>query len=579
MDHQQNVPSEDLLVVAAEAAAEAGDAQAVLRVFSQARQSLQSAGTFRRWVLVLAEAGLLEEAALLLKQGVACCETADAAKELACALGFPGGVAGEGSVPGREVPVPGQAADEEDSFLEFEPGSREESDSGVVATKEVELFLYWFGGRRDVYARQWYDERKGRGGYWPVREQLTPWLVAQHLQCRLTLGQYLLHPDNTASFAVLDLDPAPAALEATFVEGEGEAAPLAPALVQLCRRLLDAAAGLGLRAYPEVTGGFGLHLWLFFAPRLAGVRARALLRELLFRAGPQPPEVAVELFPKQERLSGKGLGNLVKLPLGLHQATLRKSYFLDDQMEPIADNLRALESLSASSPQAIEAALARRIIPLGEAPRKSRDNMKGGTIPSAPSPLALAEALHSIPTESVPGASEQVIGGCVVLRRIVSKAYEEHRLAPDEARALVYTLGLLGKENLFLGEVFAQAGVGTAELERVRHGRQAPMGCKRLRAMFGESCSCLLLRGCDAYATPVLHALREPPKKRPPRFAPWGEIEEVALEEKALSVERVFERLDRIEGVLAELAKRDRVPGATTGIRDDAKGEPDERRR
>lgn len=37
----------------------------------------------------------------------------------------------------------------------------------------------------------------------------------------------------------------------------------------------------------------------------------------------------MEVFPKQVQLTGKGLGNLVKLPLGIHRLTGKRSYFIE----------------------------------------------------------------------------------------------------------------------------------------------------------------------------------------------------------------------------------------------------------
>jgi hypothetical protein len=224
-----------------------------------------------------------------------------------------------------------------------------------------------------VHARQWHDARRDRSGYWPVREPLTARVVEEHLLRRLTIGQYVLHPDSTVSFAVLDLDPTAAALEQMRLASGGDGGLGLPALVDYAARLAAVAERLGLSATVEDTGGSGLHVWLLFAPRVPAAAARAALRELLWRAGPQPPAVSVELFPKQERLTGKGLGNLIKLPLGIHQVTLRPSRFLDAHMEPV-DDAGALAALRSCDPAAVESLLASRVVPLrapttDEAPR------------------------------------------------------------------------------------------------------------------------------------------------------------------------------------------------------------------
>ncbi|MBF0531108.1 MAG: DNA primase, partial [Deltaproteobacteria bacterium] len=56
----------------------------------------------------------------------------------------------------------------------------------------------------------------------------------------------------------------------------------------------------------------------------------------------------LEIFPKQDQLTGKGLGNLVKLPLGVHRATGKPSYFIEC---PDRNARAQLEFLTKVKPQ------------------------------------------------------------------------------------------------------------------------------------------------------------------------------------------------------------------------------------
>jgi len=253
------------------------------------------------------------------------------------------------------------------------------------------------GDRGDVYARQWYDARRDQSGYWPVRQPLTARVLELHLLGRVTLGQYVLHPDNTVSFAALDFDPTAAAVEQMRLTNEADGAlGLAP-LVEYVQRIIVVAERAGLAVIAEDTGGVGLHLWCCFAPRIPAERARALLRELLWRAGPQPPAVAVEVFPKQDRLAGKGFGNLIKLPLGLHQVTMRPSRFLDASLQPILA-AEALARVRPCDPVAVDALLASRVVSLPIAGREPAASaaLPAPAPPTGPTPRALAEALANI---------------------------------------------------------------------------------------------------------------------------------------------------------------------------------------
>ncbi len=450
----------------------------------------------------------------------------------------------------------GAPAEECDDVLDFEPGSRTAPATPTATSGVVAAFLRWFGGRRDVYARQWYDARRDRSGYWPVREPLTERVVEQHLLGRITLGQYVLYPDNTVSFAALDLDPTAEALEQIRLASDGEGALSSTALVDYARRILAAAQGLQLPLFAEETGGAGLHLWLFFAPRLPAERARAVLRELLWRAGAQPPAVAVELFPKQDRLSGKGLGNLIKLPLGVHQATLRPSRLLDHALQPRPPD-EALADLQVCDPAILDAVTAKRVVPLPQARAAAAKPVAPLHIPHGPTPRVLAEALAAIPAgREAEAAADRILAGCSIVRELARRAHEESALSADAARALLYSVGLVGRDNERIESIFANAGISRKELDRVRRGLQGPVGCKKLRERFASvGCRCTCPEPPPGgYATPALFAFREPPEpRRPP--PPEPATGEIAADPSDASLVEIHQRLAEIEGALAQLRR------------------------
>lgn len=514
------------LLALAERAADAASYERVLELYAAAREAGIAGADVLGWARLLREAGYFDEAARLAPP------------------------------PNREDEPDGSPNDD---VLDFEPGGREVT-RPLVPEERVQIFARWFSGRGDLYARQWFDARRDRSGYWPVREPLSAAVIEQHLLGRVTVGQYVLHPDNTVSFAALDLDPTAAALEELRLENEGEGPLRLEAMREYAARLRSTAAQMGLAPYLEDTGGVGLHLWLLFVPRLPADRARSVLRDILWRAGPQPPAVAVELFPKQDQLGGKGLGNLIKLPLGAHQATLRRSVFLDDHLQPLDDG-EALAALRPCDPHAVAAVLARRVVDLAAAraaTTKSEALPPAPSPPTGPTPRALAEALAAIaPGRDTKQATDRLVAGCSVVREIARRAAEERFLTPDAARALLYTVGLIGRENPHIEAMFAQAGVSRKELERVRLGLQGPIGCRRLRELFpsfADGCRCPAPpRG--GYATPALFALNQAPAldRRPPP-SPIG-AEFIVPDGMSGDLER---RLARVEQLLEQLASQER---------------------
>src|SRR5439155_13903136 len=119
--------------------------------------------------------------------------------------------------------------------------------------------------------------------------------------------------------------------------------------------------------------------------------------------------------------------SLVKLPLGLHQATLRRCALLDDRLQPIAGAAEALVRIAAAPSDAVDAVLGRRVLPL---PAPQLDPAGPVPLPPGGSARSLAEALRAIePGREERDACERILAGCGILAALVKKAFEEHRLS------------------------------------------------------------------------------------------------------------------------------------------------------
>lgn len=506
-----------------------GDVNEVLRALADAAVDDDDARA--RWALMLLEAGEIERAA-----------------ELAEKLSPRERAKLEPLLEVDRVPLRTEEDDEEDALdaIELRPVRGGAEDAAVVRE-----FLRFFGGRRDLYAQQWHDARRGRSGYRPVREPLTEAVARAHLAGRRTIGQYLLWPDDTVSFAVIDLDLSRSA-KAELEAGHGEGSALRhPALRAYTSRTIEHARRLHVPLFAEDSGSRGVHLWLFFEPRRPARAARALLARIVEAAGAPPADVGVEIFPKQERAGQRGLSSLVKLPLGVHQATMRPCLLLDDALEPIEDPSAALARLRPVSPEHADAILSRRLFAL-PSPTPFE---KAPDLPKHGSPRSLAKALRDVPDgRPAREAAERMLESCAVLRELANRAYRPEGLRPDEARALIYSVGLVGKTPALAVEILAAAQVPMRELHRVRGGLPSPVGCRRLRELRVAEC-----RGCprgaaaQPYPTPAVFAVGAVPCE-PPRhakFAAWLEpatgLEPDALEDLASKLETLEQRLERIE--------------------------------
>lgn len=448
-----------------------------------------------------------------------------------------------------EAPEDDDDLDDDPDTLDVRP--LEEADPDDLL---VDRFLRFFGGRRDLHARQWHDERRGRSGYRPVREPLTKDVARDHLRGRITLGQYLLGPDGRVPFAVLDLDLKSEATERLRTTHGDDADPLRhDGLRAYLHRLRVASSDLGLASFPAASGGRGAHLWFFFDPPRPARAARQMLKAVVTAAGGPPPELDLELFPKQVASGPRGLSSLVKLPLGIHRRTLRPCPLLDDALQPIEDPISALARLRPVDPSLLDALLggAVRAFP---APELAEPPGALPPLPDDPTPRSLGEALRATRDEpSARLALERMLSGCGVLADLVDRAYRLRRLSPDEARAIGYSVGLLGDGKL-AEEVLVAGHASLKELHRARRGIPSPVGCRRLAALSPERCThCPALRDQPPYPTPLLYALGPiaPAPRRTTKHAAHldadEQVVEGALDGIGSALRRIEERLGRLE--------------------------------
>lgn len=417
----------------------------------------------------------------------------------------------------------------------------------------LERFARWFGGRRDLYAQQWYSRERRRGGYRPVREPLTHDVIRSHLSGRRTIGQYLLDSRGRVTFAVLDLDVDADAL-ADMQMRTGKDEPLRhPPLLDYLKKVLDSAARLGIPMFPAASGGRGAHAWMFFdGPRPAS-SARSLLQQILSLAGPPPSTLSVEAFPKQEALGPRGLSSLVKLPLGLHQRTLRPAALLDDDLRPIEDPKAAMERLEAVPDATVDALVGRRVVPLPAPEGLPKERLP--ILPVTHQSTQLGPALAQISAGSEErAAADLILDRCAVLNAIVRSAFESRALPPDEARAITYSLGLISSDPSRARETLIAAGSTLKELDRVRKGTASPVGCRKLQRLRpGVTC-----RGCPSgeaalpYPSPCSAAVSVEPFA-PPRHAQFSAYLMPDEQVVQTAQEKLLEKLERLERRLVEL--------------------------
>jgi len=226
------------------------------------------------------------------------------------------------------------------------------------SSEHTTLIKSLFQGRQDVYAVRW--EKDGKSGYMPAykvdwsdynkhkaaggsfkdykKKEYLPFgdeVINNHLSGKETVGVYPLLEDNTSYFIAADFD------EENWKESILK-------LHQTCLKF-------EIPAYIERSrSGNGGHLWIFFEENLPAEQSRKLMFELLREATiishfEKEPSFD-RLFPNQDFHSGKGLGNLIALPLNGKATQNGNSIFLDTEtFEPYNNQFETIASFKKLS--------------------------------------------------------------------------------------------------------------------------------------------------------------------------------------------------------------------------------------
>ncbi|MGH8236095.1 MAG: TOTE conflict system archaeo-eukaryotic primase domain-containing protein [Steroidobacteraceae bacterium] len=237
------------------------------------------------------------------------------------------------------------------------------------AEAKIRLFRSLFRGREDIYARRFESRKTGKAGYAPacanewvrgvcekprvkcaecphrrflaLTEDVTRW----HLSGFDVGGQpfvagiYPLLPDETCWFLAIDFD------KSNWRED-------AVACLETCRHL-NLPASL-----ERSRSGSGAHLWFFFEEPVAAALARRLGSHVLTETMEQRPQLGLDsydrLFPNQDTMPQGGFGNLIAMPLQKGPRDRGNSVFLDDDLEPWADQWAYLARLHRLSRDQVE---------------------------------------------------------------------------------------------------------------------------------------------------------------------------------------------------------------------------------
>ncbi len=351
--------------------------------------------------------------------------------------------------------------------------------------ERIHRFMQLFSGREDCFARQWVDKKESKQGYVPVRQPLTPGDVETHLSGRMTFGIYLMMADGRVRTAVLDMDlkkewrvKAHSPAEKHLIKRERD---------YLIRRILSLCKESGLAPLVEYSGGKGFHFWFLFDQPVQAAQARQYLENIRGNTQGDVQTFSLEVFPKQVQLGGKGLGNLVKLPLGVHRLSGKRSFFIDCADRGITAQLAFLANVRPAA--------------LGEL-ACAQDQTNARKVRIHPRFQAWAAEYPELCT---------LERNCPPLAQVMTACRNGSSLALREEKTLFQTLGFLKRKQTLLHYLFrssADYNPHTVDFQ-ISRLRGTPLGCNRIHTLLHYNGDFCRFSGKYDYAHPLLHLPNE----------------------------------------------------------------------
>jgi hypothetical protein len=427
----------------------------------------------------------------------------------------------KGIEPGAPAPPQDGPCVAQDDPAPWEEGIATPFSAMRTREEVLERFLALFSGREDCFARQWADRGAGTQGYVPVRRPMSTTDVLDHISGRKTYGIYLLRHDSTVKTAVIDAD-----LVSRL--RSGKVTPQDRDLVNrekryLLTRIPELSREKGLPCLVEFSGGKGFHFWYLFAGPVPAPQARSALQAIARRVAPDFTCFNLEVFPKQDQLAGKGFGNLVKLPLGIHRFSGRPSHFLH-----VADHSPWVQ---------LEALRKVGLLP-GDALSKASDTAERGELIVHPK---LEQWARDYPELAVLGDR------CTAIGQIMADCRQSRTLSLREEKILYGTIGFLPRARTLLHHLFQELPEYNPHLVdyRLSRLRGTPLGCKRIHSLLN-----LVLDRCPlppgaAYEHPLLH------------WPDWSEKPAEARSERAINLRDALAGLQEAIGIVERFLEPD----------------------
>ena len=220
-----------------------------------------------------------------------------------------------------------------------------------ISEKNKLIYLSYFKGREDYFAFQ------GKDFYRPINQSLSSDYITNHFKGFVTFGIYVLTKSSLCNFICIDIDIPKSELDKVKFDDQNEKYKyLKDELFTLQKIIIEELKIDNNSILLEDSGGRGYHIWIFFEESIPGNDALKL-----FYIIKNFTDLDFEFFPKQSNLTERRrYGNLIKLPLGIHQNYNYQSVFftISDStisiISPLENNIKHLQKIKKVEKKKVE---------------------------------------------------------------------------------------------------------------------------------------------------------------------------------------------------------------------------------
>ena len=379
----------------------------------------------------------------------------------------------------------------------------------AIFTKEnAARFHLLFTGRQDVFARMWFSDA-GNTGYSPVYKPYTPQVVYNHLLGNYTTGIYLTKPDGDTRILAFDIDITAEAINSARGSSE-KAAKIRKIVFDYAAKFTKFLQTENLNPVLEDSGYKGAHIWIIFNKWQKCGILRRLGEALLVANGNVPQELSVEIFPKQKHRPKK-LGNLIKLPLGIHKKTGRRSAFLDINAKPFDNQSEALMNIKPADISLINPLLDKYNLPdnLNVTSKKAPPNSHAKRVKNIysenPKNIILSEQ-----TFNSDKPLNHLLKNCEVLNKLVNRVKTTHLISYEEKIVLEHTIGHLSNGAQLVNFLLRPCENIDSNFLMGKSHKGYPTSCAKIANHIPHiastcSCDCDFGMACATYPNPLNH--------------------------------------------------------------------------